>query len=895
MTLRKINTLILGAFILLATVLFSYSYNLTKNYIVNENISRIKGDILELGYNLMKSIEQDGFDNVANILYRSVATHKEYFSLSIVMNENVIVSSDKKIMNTVYEKGIHLDQLSINTIDDDMRLYHEYPIFYGGNKKEIYLVIDLDRGYLSHNENEIQSIVFTFSFYGLILMFIFLVLLYYVNIKPLVKMNKNILQNDFSPMKFYVREYRYLYTSLKNKYHEIVLLNETLENKVKDRTNELSKTNQQFEEAQKIAQLGSWEWHIVNETLTWSDEIYRIFGLSKEKSESTYGNFLNAIHEDDRKLVEDAVQNSLETGDDYVVKHRIVLPDATEKIVLERGRVEVDKDKQPIRMIGTVLDITVRHKREKELKLQSELLNSVTDSILVHDLDGNILYINEATYLTRGYTKEEILSMKIQDLDYHDEKTGHEVYEANIKEIEAAMKKYSQATFEVEHKTKDGRVIPLEVTSKLITINEQTRIISIARDISERKVLSKNIELSEKKYRNLVDNSQIGIFSSKLTGEILYVNDYLTNMLRYESKEELYEQKAITKYKNPEQRAILLHELTENRYVEGMELEVLTKDNKEKIIVISAHIEGDILSGVILDITESKKAIEEVTKLSKAIEQTDDIITITDRTGMLTFINDSYLKHTGYTYEESIGQPSSMVKSGKHNKAFYKGMWSQILSGETFRSVIINRKKDGELYYEEKTITPIKNDAGYITSFVSTGKDITTRIEMQQDLERLATTDQLTGIYNRHKFEELFQHEIDRSRRYKKELSLIMLDIDYFKNVNDTYGHDAGDMVLKNVVNIVKTSIRNTDIFARWGGEEFLILCPETDMDAAEMIAQKLRRNIEVFDFDKVGKITSSFGVTLYNEEDDQDTFTKRVDEALYEAKDGGRNRVVVK
>ena len=291
---------------------------------------------------------------------------------------------------------------------------------------------------------------------------------------------------------------------------------------------------------------------------------------------------------------------------------------------------------------------------------------------------------------------------------------------------------------------------------------------------------------------------------------------------------------------------------------------------------------------------ERQFALDQITQLSRVVEQIDDAVMISDKTGMITFVNDTFCTHTGFLREESIGQKTSILKSGKHDKAFYEKMWEHILAGENFHGLVTNRKKDGEFFYEEKTITPIKNDDGDIISFVSTGKDITQRIEMEQNLEKLASTDKLTGIYNRHKFEELFDNEIERSLRYKDPLSLMMFDIDYFKKVNDTYGHDIGDMVLKDIVNLVSNSIRNVDIFARWGGEEFLILCPQTDLENTKVLAEKLRREIEEFTFSKVGNITSSFGVTVFRAKDNKKTFIKRVDDALYKAKNEGRNRVVI-
>jgi diguanylate cyclase (GGDEF)-like protein/PAS domain S-box-containing protein len=291
---------------------------------------------------------------------------------------------------------------------------------------------------------------------------------------------------------------------------------------------------------------------------------------------------------------------------------------------------------------------------------------------------------------------------------------------------------------------------------------------------------------------------------------------------------------------------------------------------------------------------ERQSALDEITKLSKAIEQIDDTVIIADKDGMITFVNDAFTVHTGFSSEETIGKKTSILKSDEHDKAFYEKMWKDILDGKIFRGLVTNKRKNGELFYEDKTITPIKNEEGSVVSFVSTGRDITKRIEMQHDLEKLASTDSLTGIYNRHKFEEIFENEMERALRYKKPLSLIMFDIDYFKRVNDNFGHDFGDMVLKDIVNIVKDNIRNIDIFARWGGEEFFVLCPETSVENAEVFAQKLRKKIAEFSFKKIGKITSSFGVTSFADKDNKNTFIKRVDDALYRAKNEGRDTVEV-
>ncbi len=157
----------------------------------------------------------------------------------------------------------------------------------------------------------------------------------------------------------------------------------------------------------------------------------------------------------------------------------------------------------------------------------------------------------------------------------------------------------------------------------------------------------------------------------------------------------------------------------------------------------------------------------------------------------------------------------------------------------------------------------------------------------------LANHDKLTSVYNRAKFEELFDIKFKEYKRYKKELSLAILDIDHFKKINDTYGHQTGDKILKVLAKICTSSIRESDLFARWGGEEFVILMSETDIDQAKYICEKLRVKIENSTFPNNIKLTVSFGVSNLKKEDTKEKFFKKADEALYRAKSRGRNKVV--
>jgi len=164
-----------------------------------------------------------------------------------------------------------------------------------------------------------------------------------------------------------------------------------------------------------------------------------------------------------------------------------------------------------------------------------------------------------------------------------------------------------------------------------------------------------------------------------------------------------------------------------------------------------------------------------------------------------------------------------------------------------------------------------------------------------EDLYNLYITDQLTGLYNRYKLDEIFSKEITRSQRYKNSFGIIIVDIDNFKSINDNYGHLIGDKVLVEIATVLKTSIRDTDAVGRWGGEEFLIICPEANENGSTVIAQKIRSNIESYEFNTIGKVTVSLGISIYKETDTGDSLLIRADEALYISKKNGKNQVNIK
>lgn len=221
---------------------------------------------------------------------------------------------------------------------------------------------------------------------------------------------------------------------------------------------------------------------------------------------------------------------------------------------------------------------------------------------------------------------------------------------------------------------------------------------------------------------------------------------------------------------------------------------------------------------------------------------------------------------------------------------------TEIMAHKRAVSVIHKHYDDqGNIIHVDVRATPIFDESGEeIIQIIESHRDITATVEMEKQLQHIAETDRLTQIYNRMKFDEELKSQVAWASLTNNRFGLIMLDLDHFKQVNDTYGHDMGDRVLKNTVDLLDSRIRKSDILARWGGEEFMIITPLIDTQELRSLVESLRNAVEQYKHDEVGRITASFGASVVRPSDNIETLLKRVDSALYESKQKGRNRCTV-
>lgn len=260
----------------------------------------------------------------------------------------------------------------------------------------------------------------------------------------------------------------------------------------------------------------------------------------------------------------------------------------------------------------------------------------------------------------------------------------------------------------------------------------------------------------------------------------------------------------------------------------------------------------------------------------------------TDLQGRITQVTAAFCQLSGYSRSELIGQKFSRLHHPDMNPEVYNELWQSIRSNQVWEGEILNRTKAGEAYWIHNHIEPVFDEQGGKVGYTSMAVDITG----SKRAEYLSNSDALTGLRNRRYLDELCELSIAQAQRYGRPLSIVLFDIDYFKRINDEYGHQAGDRLLQRVASLALENVRESDVLGRWGGEEFMVICTDTDSRGASILAEQLHQTIGEHQFPYAASISCSFGVAEWCPGESAAGVFRRCDQALYKAKAIGRNRI---
>jgi diguanylate cyclase (GGDEF)-like protein/PAS domain S-box-containing protein len=267
---------------------------------------------------------------------------------------------------------------------------------------------------------------------------------------------------------------------------------------------------------------------------------------------------------------------------------------------------------------------------------------------------------------------------------------------------------------------------------------------------------------------------------------------------------------------------------------------------------------------------------------------------ITDARGKIQWVNPAFSEMSGYRADELIGQTPSILKSGQQTGNFYQLLWATIARGETWSSETTERAKGGNLYTVSQTITPIFNDKNEIAYYIAIHEDVTAQKLSQERIEHMAHYDDLTNLPNRALFYDRLQQAFTMARRSKGGLALLFLDLDGFKQVNDSLGHHIGDLLLIAVAERLRECVRESDTVARLGGDEFTVILKEThEHDSVAKVAEKIIEVISIpYELErKRVRVGVSIGIARYSEEaGSEDELVNEADQAMYAAKSAGKN-----
>jgi diguanylate cyclase (GGDEF)-like protein/PAS domain S-box-containing protein len=569
--------------------------------------------------------------------------------------------------------------------------------------------------------------------------------------------------------------------------------------------------------------------------------------------------------------------------------------------------VSLRKDSQgnAIGFRGIVRDITERKQAEEALREREEnyrsILELAPDSITISRLaDGRYLQVNNAFCRHTGYTPEDVVGRTAFDLNIF-------VNPSDREQLVKAVRRGRAEGLEIQFRAKDGTILNDLVSAIPIRFQSDDCQLVIATNINALKKAQEALSESEQKYRTILQNMEEGYFEVDLRGNITFFND-ATCRNQGRSREELLGMNN-REYMTPEM-AKKTYAIYNKVYRTGnparfIDIEIIRKDGTmamlEESVSLLRNAAGEPIGffGVSRDRTEQKKAEEALRqseeKYRTIIENIEDGYYEVDLAGNFTFVNDALCRIQGYTRNEMIGMNNREYMDKKTAQKVYK-IFNAVL--RTGKSTTITHwqifRKDKSKREVESSVSLMRDPSGNPRGFRGVIRDITVRKQAEEELQYRATHDVLTDLPNRLLFSDRLALALMQAQRNQKRLAVMMLDMDYFKNVNDTMGHSAGDRLLRVVGNRLTELLRSGDTVARVGGDEFLLLLSEIGgIEDANTIAQKILEAFRrPFILDDQGiMITTSIGVAIFPDDgDNADILVKYADVAMYRAKDEGRD-----
>lgn len=649
----------------------------------------------------------------------------------------------------------------------------------------------------------------------------------------------------------------------------------------------------------ELCHIGNWELNINDRTSTRSLRHDQIFGYDSLQPDWTYESFLEHVIPEDRIAVDKSFQDAINYQTELHVECQILRTDGQVRWIIISGGHEFNLGGEDYLMAGIVQDVTELKQAELNKAHHSAELESIFKALpdiyfrMKHD--GTILDYQTQNMNELLKKPKEFLGKRMQDILPKD--IG-KLFQSKIIEIAKV-----DHTLAFKYKLQlNNELLHFEARLNRIAINNQ--LICVIRNVTDEFKSRESLAVSEQRFRTIFEQAAIGVaLLSSNSGKFIRVNQRFCDMLGY-SVEEMSNGKTFKDIMHPDDLKKNFNYL--DKVLVGQKLnKTLDKryiHKKGHIVWVEVTLSPSSKTGkwsqpiiaVVQDISERKKAEDKVKLAANVFTYAGEGIMITDAKGVIIDVNDTFISTTGYSRDEAIGQNSRFLHSGRQSPSFYVDLWQELLEKEIWSGEVINRRKNGEIYPEMLNISSVKDENGKVSNYVGLFTDITLMKEQQSQLERIAHYDLLTNLPNRSLLADRLSQAMLQCSRHDLLLAVVFLDLDGFKAINDTHGHDIGDKLLIALSTRMKNALREGDSLARIGGDEFVAVLPDlVKVEDCKSVLDRLLLAVSqpITIDDVVLNISTSIGATLYPDDNvDADQLMRHADQAMYAAKESGKN-----
>lgn len=566
---------------------------------------------------------------------------------------------------------------------------------------------------------------------------------------------------------------------------------------------------------------------------------------------------------------------------------------------LTREKRELLRNKKQQQLLRN--EISERKRIESALKASETRFREFADLLpqFVFELNGksDITFMNRVGLEESGYTWDDI-SDGLNALDL----VAVEDRDLARDRMLAVLQGNKSTGYDYTMVRRDGTTMPMvSYSSPVLRDGKVVGIRGVGVDITELKRAEDALRKSEHKYRLLVERANDGIAVIQ-DGFVRYTSPSVERILGYSSDESVGQ--LFQRFVHPGAQSSILERYeiqSDGTHVPGVyETIALHKDGHEVHIELNSGVvdhEGSPADLIIIrDITERKRTEAELQLAKKIIEVSSEGMVVTDCSATITDVNEAFCRISGYSRAELIGNNPRILNSGRHSEKFYHEMWASLLSKGQWRGEIWDRRKSGEIYPKLLSINAVTNHRDEVTHYVGFSADISKLKKTEKTLQLLAHFDPLTGLANRTLLKDRLNQAIVEARRKNHLVALLLLDLDRFKDINDTLGHPVGDRLLIEAGKRLSECFREADTVSRWGGDEFVVVIPELHtIGEASVMGRRIMQSLsKPFDLnDRQLYVTCSIGMAVFPSDGDEiDTLLRHCDTALYKAKEDGRNRM---